>query len=158
MRQRSIGLDDDDMRDVMIEQAAANKDSFTTSRVEWVLDLALDRAFAGSMSCDRAKVGPRAGCPFADRSAPPSYVAASACRTLLDLARCSRPTLGPVVHIAVWLGRECHRHRDRRTKTGPVFGRSASNSHGSLSELGPLPTKRKGLPVFFCRMDARSIE
>jgi hypothetical protein len=55
MRKCPIGLDDYDMLDVVIEQAATNKDSFTTSRVEWVLDLALGGVFAGSMSYSRAK-------------------------------------------------------------------------------------------------------
>jgi hypothetical protein len=36
MCKRSIGLDDDDMLDVVIEQATANKNGFTASWVEWV--------------------------------------------------------------------------------------------------------------------------
>ena len=68
MRKCPIGLDDDDMLDIVIEQAATNKDSFTTSRVEWVLDLALAGVFAGSMSYSRIKVVLHEGSPFACRS------------------------------------------------------------------------------------------
>jgi hypothetical protein len=36
MRKRPIRLDDDDMLDVVIEQATANENGFTASWVEWV--------------------------------------------------------------------------------------------------------------------------
>ena len=68
MRKCPIGLDDYDMLEVVIEQAATNKDSLTTSRVEWVLDLALGGMFAGSMSYNRKATAPLSNSPFACRS------------------------------------------------------------------------------------------
>ena len=58
MRKRTIGLNDDHMLDVVIEQATANKNGFTASRVEWVPDFGLNWLFAGSMPCFRVKVEP----------------------------------------------------------------------------------------------------
>ena len=91
MRKRPIGLDDDDMLDVVIEQAAANKNGFTTSRVEWIFDLTLDRVFAGSMACDRIKVEQLAGSPSGDRSTLLLFGAWSACRTLVGQAQWRQP-------------------------------------------------------------------
>jgi hypothetical protein len=67
MRKRSIGLDDDDMLDVVIEQATANENGFTASRVESVPDFSLNWLFAGSMPCFRAAVGLHADCQCAGR-------------------------------------------------------------------------------------------
>jgi hypothetical protein len=52
--------------------------------------------YRGSAPCSRssnvqAAAGPRAVCPCGDRSALPSFAAASVCRTWLDRARCSPP-------------------------------------------------------------------
>lgn len=80
MRKCPIGLDDYDMLDVVIEQAATNKDSFTTSRVEWVFDLALGGMFTDSMSDSRKATAPLSNSPFACRSALPWCAGSNGCR------------------------------------------------------------------------------
>lgn len=132
MCKRSIGLNDDGMFDVVIEQATANKNAFTASGMKRVENLGFDWVFAGSMPCDRARVAPLVGCRFAGRSAPPSCDPVSAYRTLPGRDRCWRPTPAPDARTAVWLNRACHHLCVRQTETGLAFVRLSSDSR-----LGP---------------------
>jgi hypothetical protein len=81
--------------------------------------------FRGNVQCFRSSIVQAIAallgdCRFADRSAPPSSGAASACRTSLNQVRCWRLTLGRAWHTAVSSTR-LYRH-DRRRGTGPASG------------------------------------
>lgn len=52
MCKRAIGLNDDNMLDVEIDEPAADKNGFTASRMEGVMDLDFGGVFAGIMPCN----------------------------------------------------------------------------------------------------------